>query len=56
MNSSSCNQDWDLAFDAETEIANIYLTLGKEEEAAEINRRLANLKEIIGGESSCVIS
>ena len=51
MNSSGCNQDWDLAFDAESEIANIYSTQGKDDEAVEINRRLANLKEIIGGEN-----
>ncbi len=48
MNANGCHQDWDLAFEAETEIANLYAALGREEEAAEINRRLANLKEIIG--------
>ncbi len=50
MNTNANNPDWDLAFDAETEVANILVSKGCVEEADEIFRRLKSLKEIIGDE------
>ena len=50
MNTNANSPDWDLAFDAETEVANILVSKGCVEEADEIFRRLKNLKEIIGDE------
>jgi tetratricopeptide (TPR) repeat protein len=47
MNTSSCHPDWDLALDAETEVADIYTTQGRTEEAEEIMRRLKTLEEIM---------
>ena len=48
MNASSCDVDWDLALEIEQEIVKILITKGRESEADEITRRLANLKEILG--------
>ena len=48
MNTNANNPDWQLAFDAETEVANIFITQGKVAEADEILRRLKNLQEVIG--------
>ena len=50
MNTNANSPDWDLAFDAETEVANILVSKGCVEEADEIFRRLKNLEEIIGDE------
>lgn len=47
MNTFSCHPDWDLALDAETEVADIYTTQGRTEEAEEIMRRLKTLEEIM---------
>ena len=47
MNTSSCHPDWDLALDAETEVADIYTTLGRTDEAEEIMRRLKTLEEVM---------
>ncbi len=50
MNTNANNPDWDLAFDAESAVANILVSKGGVEEADEIFRHLKSLKEIIGDE------
>ena len=50
MNAKAHNTDWDLAIDAETEVANILIQKGRVGEANEILRRLEGLKEVMSDE------
>ena len=50
MNAKAQNTDWDLAIDAETEVANILIQKGRVNEANEILRRLEGLKEVMSDE------
>jgi len=52
MNTSANPPDWELALDAELDVANILVTKGRVPEAEEIFRRLKNLQDVMGDEET----